>query len=100
MHTTFNTLLNRLFIKLLYMYDVSSYTQGAATCHIYPLPIFSLVKLNPVLRIRRHSSVGRHWTDDLEIAGSSPPLFFTNIVRLVAYVFKDGDPQLVLMTEA
>ena len=43
---------------------------GAATCNIYPLPI--LAKLNPLLRIGRVARLVEHWTDDVEIAGSSP----------------------------
>ena len=59
-----------------------------------------LAKLNPVLRIRAIAQMVERRNDDLEIAEQcwfEPALchyFSSNNVRLFAYVFTGGDPQL------
>ena len=55
-----------------------------------------LAKLNPVTRFGRVAQLEEHWTDDVEIVGSSPlyaTIFFSNNVRFLANVFTGGEPQ-------
>ena len=62
-----------------------------------------LAQLNPVLRICAIAKMVEHRNDDLEIAEqcwfetASCHHFSSDNVRLFAYVFADGDPQLELL---
>ena len=68
--------------------------------HVTFIHYLYLSKLNSVLRIGYIAQMVECRNDDLEIAGQcwfEPAVrhyFSSNNVRLLAYVFTDGDPQL------
>ena len=60
-------------MQIIYKFTwIYKYDFHMAQPHVIFMHCLYLAKLNPVLRIGRVAQLEEHWTDDLEIAGSSP----------------------------
>ena len=95
---TINTLPYRSFIK-----NCNNYTSMTqlrfcmALSRVIFIHCLYLAKLNPVLCIGLHSSVGRalgRWSGDRWFEPAERHYFYSNNIRLLPYVLTGGDPQL------